>query len=197
MQETPAEFDLLSMTKRLLSIVLLLFIAACTSAPQPRRVDAIVIKENDQHFQLTVPISKLDLLVPKQTFARDNIFGNTGPHPRYFIFNDRSRSLTLSGWFEPAERYPGIQKLWESYAGTRVGEPLAPTDVRFTKVGAWDTVAYNLPLSATPNTHVKAELVQAGTWIELHLSTGSGKTTGEQFEQLADVLRSLQVREKP
>jgi len=45
------------------------------------------------------------------------------------------------------------------------------------------------------NSHVRAHWVQAGTWIDLHISTIQS-ASAESRNKLLEMLRSIEVREK-
>lgn len=70
--------------------------------------------------------------------------------------------------------------------------------VSFTKIGEWDVISYSMqvPENIPPNTNVRAHLVQADTWIELHLSTDASVSPNERYALLSEVVRSIQIQQK-
>ncbi|RTL41361.1 MAG: hypothetical protein EKK49_02040 [Rhodocyclaceae bacterium] len=166
----------------------------------PRSADAqqsIAITEQAQAFEISVPVSSLSIRLPKAGFKRElprNVSGATAS-PRYFMFSDDARGIRLSGWFESASRFEGVK---DSPPTVLQGRTLAHQNVVKKKTGAWDTVESDqvdgsLHLNMT---NIHAHVVRAGSWIELHLSMNSAQPLATQREQLAEVLRSIQIVER-
>lgn len=151
-------------------------------------------------YDLTVPESRLRLKIPAGNLqpATTRIGGGTN-NPRYFELAARSPNLIISGWFEPAGSYHGIQALWQGdfKAMTDGGLP-PPINVQFLKAGKWDVVSYevNLGLSKGSNAHIRAELTQDGTWVDLHFSITSELTAAAAHDRMMAVLASIQVEAK-
>jgi hypothetical protein len=156
--------------------------------------DAIQINEAKENYELTVPVSRLFMSIPREGLTQVN-----QPHnnPRYFYFEDRVRHLIISGWFEPEQRFSGVKKSWEDDTQTwnRKGLP-EPKDVVFTKVGSWDAIIYEMPAPAGIDSHIRAHWLQAGTWIEIHLSTTSAGPSVDSRAKLHALLMRIQVKEK-
>ena len=173
---------------------------ASHSAPaQPQRPDALAITQTDSSYVLQVPVARLQMFLPSTGLRSDppNVGGATS-NPRYYNFSDSSRGLVISGWFEPANRFPGLAAFWEGEqaAWKRNGLP-EPRSVSLKTIGIWQTIFYDLDLPGVTNRHVRAHAVQAGTWIDLHISlTGSGPQTPNR-EDLISVLEKIVVSEKP
>ena len=55
---------------------------------------------------------------------------------------------------------------------------------------------YDMALPGGSNSHLRAHWVQAGTWIDLHLSITSQRTSAENRALLKSVLKSIRVRQK-
>jgi hypothetical protein len=161
---------------------------------------AIQVTETNQAYELTVPVSRLVLTIPKADFTRaETDQGGTGGSPRYFVFRHKSLNLTIDGWFEPAERFPGLKKVWEEKLNvfTRTGRR-PPEEVSLAKIGRWKSVTYVIPDPALPliTSEISAHWLQAGTWIELHLSLTSPQTDKESAAKLEKLLKTIQVKEK-
>ena len=166
------------------------------SAASPSRPDALQVSEAVGSYELAVPIGRLVMTIPKGRLTRaSNPLGGSADHPRYFAFVDGT--LNVSGWFEPAQKFTGIQSFWEkeTSAWRRRGLP-QPLEHSFTRLGNWDIVVYDMPVPSGSNPHVRAHWVQAGTWIDVHLSVTSVRPSVETRAELMSFLRSIQVRER-
>ena len=63
--------------------------------------------------------------------------------------------------------------------------------------GPWEVVAYDVPVPAGgTSAHLRAERVQAGTWIDLHLSSTSVRPPATLRSELMTMLRQVEVVEK-
>jgi hypothetical protein len=121
--------------------------------------------------------------------------GGVIDNPRYFSFVDRA--FNISGWFESAEKFSGIQKFWENEtrAWSQNGLP-APRDVAFTKVADWDVIIYDKPSRFGNDVHIRAHRVQAGTWVDIHLSMMSDRPSAHTRSTLETYLKGVFVRER-
>lgn len=156
----------------LISVVALLLQPATMAQPQSAYLS--VAPQGDAYV-LTVPASKLSLAIPSRGLRQiDPKAGGATDSPRYFYFSDETRGLTISGWFEPAIQYRGLEFTWQADQAEwkKIGLP-APTDVSLGKVGDWEVVFYEQPTSAISNSHIRAHLVRAGTWIDVHISVAT------------------------
>ncbi len=74
-----------------------------------------------------------------------------------------------------------------------------PTNEMIFKSDGWEAVAYDIPvpLQTEKNSHIRAYWVQAGTWIDLHLSLTSKAENVELREKLTKLLKSIQVKQRP
>jgi hypothetical protein len=161
---------------------------------------AVSLSKVPAGYEVSVPASGLILTLPQPYLVPgEGAEVGSAASPRYFILRDRAQGLIISGWFEPADGFPGIQTFWKNEtAGWKKNGLPDPVDVVFKKVGNWDAIAYDMAMPA-PNandTHLRAELVQAGTWIDLHLSMTSSLPSAEARAKLEAVLKGFQVREK-
>lgn len=55
---------------------------------------------------------------------------------------------------------------------------------------------YDMALPFGANSHIRAHWVQAGTWIDLHLSITTERTIDENRAVLKRVLKSISVKQK-
>jgi len=147
---------------------------------------------SDEPFTFTVPGSRVLVKVPDTSLHIDNTASDR------FKLSRRDPMLILSGWLEPASRYKGLRKFWQTesrspaYAGA-----LAPTRVEMLRAGPWEVVAFDIPLRAGGTmANLRAERVMAGTWIDLHLSTAAQAPSAKLRAELLDALRQVEVIEK-
>lgn len=163
---------------------------------------SIQIAEKGGQYALTVPVCRVVMTFPRERFvlSKRNIGGGTA-NPTYFMFSDDAAGILVSGWFEPAEKYPGAKVLWEEFLEgvANTGFP-APQEATFAEMGVWDVVLYSLrppksKSSAKVMPSMRAHCVMADTWIELHLSQTSSRAAGH--EKLREWLGKVRVETKP
>jgi len=161
------------------------------------RPDAIQITQTNTNYVLTAPVSRLVMQIPKGTLLpSDRETGGATNSPRYFSFRDRDLPLIVSGWFEPAQGFAGIQKFWANEVAGWNKQLPPPQNVAFAKNGSWEVVAYDLPVPNLTNAHLRAHWVQAGTWIDLHLSLTNRQPAGDARALLVALLGIVSVSEK-
>lgn len=182
-----------------LSIVFMILAAIyAASSAAASKGPPLEVKEVKGTYQLTVPVSRLVMTIPKQNFERKrNDAGGSADSPRYFYFLDRKTGYRVSGWFEPAEAFSGMEKFWkaETDAWNRNGLP-EPKDVAFQKIGKWDSIIYDMTLDRRTSSHIRGHWVQAGTWIDIHLSVTTDRPSKEQRAMLTTLLKGIEVKEK-
>jgi hypothetical protein len=161
------------------------------------RPDAIQITQTSTHYALTVPASRLVMQFPKGTFSpADRDTGGATSSPRYFSFKDRDLPFIVSGWFEPAKGFAGIQDFWAKETAQWNKQLPPPQNVAISKNGGWEVVAYEIPVPNLTNSHVRAHWVQAGTWIDLHLSLTNRQPASQARALLVAFLGVVNVNEK-
>jgi hypothetical protein len=158
----------------------------------------LVVTMLEDSVELSVPVSRLTLTFPRGDLAAVNEPGaGAAASSRYFHFNDEKRGLVVSGWFEPASSYIGFEKFWmgELVAMKKNGIPIrdAPDVV---KAGPWQAVGYNVGLPNGVSAHVRAELISAGTWVDVHISVTGKGSAREAREEAVQFLRSIVAKEK-
>ena len=178
-----------------------LFAAAIVSASATaQQAEQLSVTRAGDSYVLSVPVSRLEMRFPAGKLVRlpMNIGGATG-NPRYFYFTDPARGITVSGWFEPAARFKGIEEFWsvEQAGWKRRGMP-EPMDVAMKKIGGWDAILYETPFPAISNSHLRAHFVQAGTWIDVHISVASKDAPSSSASRAVaeEFLQSISVAEK-
>ena len=184
---------------RSLLIAMLVLVSACSTTGGARPTTSIEIKEANDSYRLSVPVSQLTMTLPKGNWSlQDKSIGGATSNPRYFYFEDRREAgLILSGWFEPDRLFIGVSKLWEkdTQAWKKDGLPQA-INVSFEKLGGWDTVMYDHTLGNLVSSHLRAHWVQSGTWIDIHLSTTTNRSSAENRRALRSLLRGISVSQK-
>ena len=159
------------------------------SAPRP---DALQITQTKTGWELAVPVSRLVMTIPNAGMQRTT--NPTVDHPRYFYFS--GGGLNVSGWFEPAQGFNGIEDFWKKEMAAWNKKLPTPADVEFKKIGNWDAVAYELPIGSASSSNVRAHWVQSGTWIDVHVSITSSAPAAESRAKAIAFLNTIQVREK-
>lgn len=158
-----------------------------------KRADAVAILETPETFQLTVPISRLVMTFPRSGFNVDLIDEETDG-PRYFSFSDPATGALISGWFEPADAYKGIESIRKEIfdVARKVGLP-KPANDAVVPIGRWEAVTYDIAMPVGSNTHIRAELTELGTWIDLHISVTAAGSIESARKAAQDILESVQI----
>jgi len=189
------------MKAKLILAAAVLALAGACSTPSPRSNEAIQISESSTAYKLSVPVSQLAMTLPKGDWSRKDksALGGGTSTPRYFYFEDqKEESLILSGWFEPDRLFSGsAAKQWEKdLPGLKKAKLPPPVNIAFERIAGWDAVMYDQVFSGIVSSHVRAHWVQAGTWIDLHLSTTTERSSAENRKKLKALLRTISVTEK-
>jgi hypothetical protein len=71
-----------------------------------------------------------------------------------------------------------------------------PEDVLLDDAGKWKVATYEISLGGARQSNIRAEWVEAGTWIDLHLSRTAKLEQRALRKQLRDCLMSIQVAPK-
>lgn len=97
------------------------------------------------------------------------------------------------------EKFVGIKSFWENETKgwSRQNLP-APKEVSFQNVSRWEVICYDVPLPVAngSSSHLRAHWMQAGTWIDLHLSISSRLSSADAREKVLGILKGIQVHEK-
>src|SRR5262245_9930234 len=186
-------------SKWLFVATLLLVISGCSATGGTRPNDSIEIKEARDSYNLSVRVSRLSMTLPKNNWSpKAKSIGGSTNNPRYFYFEDKKEAGSiLSGWFEPDRSFKGIRNHWEKDTQSWKTQGLPePTNVSFQKLGRWDTVMYDHTLGNAVSSHLRAHWVQAGTWIDLHISTTTFRSSAENRQALKSLLSGISISEK-
>jgi tetratricopeptide (TPR) repeat protein len=180
--------------QRLLAALLLLTGLAVDAAAQS---DRLVITERPDAYVLTVPVSRLVMTIPKEKFIAGSApRADATASSRYFYFEDTSKHIAISGWFESQNGFRGMDEFWKKESASWSQQKMpAQTNVTFKRIGGWDTVFYRVTQPIGISSNIRAEWVSAGTWIDLHISTVSD-SAAENQSNLESLLARIQVSEK-
>jgi hypothetical protein len=158
----------------------------------------LVVTAREDTFELSVPVSRLTLAFPRGDLAAvEQPRTGATASPRYFQFFDRRHGLVVSGWIEPASSWDGLEKFWqgELLAMKKIGVQIrqAPEVI---VAEPWQAVAYDVDLPKGTSANVCAELVRAGTWVDIHISVTSNESALVAREHAVTFLKSVLIRER-
>jgi hypothetical protein len=159
---------------------------------------ALVVTSLEDSIELSVPASRLTVTFPRGGLATANeARSGAAASPRYFYFSDQKRGLVVSGWFEPASSYGGFEKFWigELVAMKKNGVVIRKAPDVLEAV-PWQAVAYDVDLPNGISANVRAELISAGTWVDVHISVSSHGPPRDAREQAVQFLKSIVAKEK-
>ncbi len=189
--------DMMLGTLRIVCLASALGLAAVNLAMAQDDATILQVREESGNWRVGVPVSKLELVIAKGSLQPKALKGTPG-NPRYFQFVDATSGTIASGWFESADHFTSVDKLWKQTTDSWKQHGLPdPRNVSFQKVGGWDAIFYDIDIPDATNTHVEAHLVRAGTWIDIHLSMTNRKTAAENRTGLKSMLQSIVVNERP
>jgi hypothetical protein len=87
--------------------------------------------------------------------------------------------------------------LWESETTEWARRGLSqPKNVSFKKIDNWQIVVYDIPSPSGSSVHMRAHWVQAGTWIEMHISITSKSTSAKSRGKMMEMLKGIRVKER-
>jgi hypothetical protein len=129
--------------------------------------------------------------------VKDPNFGGAAS-PRYFHLEDRAHGIILSGWFEPAHSYKGIESFWKGETDSWKKNHLPkPKDVSIERIDKWDVVLYDMKVPDGSNTHVRGEWVDLGTWIDVHISVTTAEPIDRARATAKGVLGGIRIGAAP
>jgi len=185
-------------TRASIFVAVVVLFGKTTFCQESSEATTLAVVESAGNYVLTVPVSRLIMTIPKGGLtAKVNRGGGAADSPRYFYFEDKS-ALIITGWFESDQGFPGIKQFWanETAAWKRGGLPEA-RDVTFVQLGDWNAILYEIDSPIGKNSHIRAHWVQAGTWIDIHLSLTADLPQKEIREKLQTILKTISVAERP
>jgi hypothetical protein len=183
------------MTRRVLAIVSCVVLCSTTGASQEPTGQRLLVNVKDGVYELALPVSRLVVMIPQGQLV-PSTSGQGPASPRYFSLEDRSAGLVVSGWFEPEQAFKGLDAFW---AGEQRG--LTQNGIRIEnavreKSGNWQTVLYDIVLPGGRSSNMRAEWVQSGTWIDVHLSLTTRRPEAENRDALRKVIEAIRVEER-
>jgi hypothetical protein len=173
-----------------------LLLVSPAGAIEVQRSESIDIQQRNGAYEVSVPVSRLVASIPRGELMLQKTPG--GPENAcYFMLEDMAQRLIVSGWLVPSEHYPGIEEFWTNQVKTWGERGLPePFGVSIAKIGNWEAVYYDMAVPSASNSHLRAHWVQAGTWIDLHLSITSEGTPSENRAKLKSLLKTIRIQEK-
>jgi hypothetical protein len=73
----------------------------------------LVAFESSETITFSVPASKVKLIIQNRQLIKQNV--NPTNSYRYFNYSGKTSKFSISGWFEPASLYKGLQYSWGSF----------------------------------------------------------------------------------
>jgi len=161
----------------------------------------LVATETADRIELDVPAGQVVIGLPKGNLvALTDRRDGSQQHPRYFMYVDADSGLTVSGWFEPAAHFKGFDEFWSVEFAAMKKSGLGPAEPpKPFQLGEWTVTTYEHDLAGLPglgSTNLRAELIRADTWVDLHLSMNVQESVAESRALLAQYVKSITVREK-
>lgn len=180
-----------------LALLAALSLYGANAVSETGRRDSLVVSRSEAGYKLTVPVSRLAMTIADAKLEQQPASGGAMSSPRYFSFADPARGLILSGWFEPAHLFKGISRFWadETQAWQKQGLP-EPQNIELFSQDGWQIVCYDMTLPDVTNTHLRAHWVQAGTWIDVHISLTGKPENGISRQALLEILKNITVVER-
>ena len=185
------------MTKVWFAAVCCAVLYGATGSAQSQAESRLVITEKNDTYELSLAVSRLVVMIPKQRFV-PSAPGQGSQAPRYFSFEDRAAGLVVSGWFEPEQAFRGMEAFWAGEQRGLTQNGFQIQNIVSEKRDAWQIVLYDIPVpGGGRSSNMRAERVQAGTWIDLHLSLTSRGAERENRAALRKLLEAMRVEERP
>ena len=177
-----------------LAVVVSLAVVQSARAAIPVEQQLVVVESGDI-FKLSVPVSRLSMTIPRNnlTVVHDSGSGGTAS-PRYFHLEDTARGIIISGWFESADQYRGFTEFWkgETESWKKTGGPKLRNE-SLQKSDKWEMALYDVKVPGGSNTHIRAEWVDLGTWIDVHISVTSTEPIDAARASAMNVLKGIRI----
>jgi hypothetical protein len=74
--------------------------------------------------------------------------------------------------------------------------PSPPNAVK-SRLDGWELVSYDISLPSGSDAHIRAEWVQDGMWIDLHVSVGNSQPIESVRATALEIFKSIRVSEAP
>lgn len=175
---------------RLTYLVFTCLFLMCGCSSYSIQESSITAHEFNKTIELTVPASKVKMLIPKLGLVKQN--DNPTNSYRYFYYWDTDAQLGISGWFEPESQFKGTKYHWNEFLAKWKGNP--PSNVHFEKLNGWEVILYNIDVQGCSQSNAKAFLVQSETWLEIHVSSFCKE--GAKQADVMDFIKNIVVENK-
>jgi hypothetical protein len=180
---------------RMVTIAIVVLMVSTELTAQVPSSQRLQVAEKDGAYELSVPVSRLSLAIPKGQLLPSKSSADNG-NPRYFLFEDQKRSLIISGWFEPEQSFNGMDSFWSGEQRSLSQNGIQIENIKREQFASWQVVLYDIQLPGGRSFNMRAECVQAGTWIDVHMSVTGKLSDAEGEKLLRDTLGAIQVREQ-
>ncbi len=160
----------------------------------------ITTNSNDQGIVIGTKDRTINLFIPFQTLKSVSQRGDGGQsNPNYFYFVDTNVKdidveLHISGWLLPIEnyKYDHVANFWlEEYGQAQIFNH----DIR--EINNWQAFLFDIPVPKefkdVNSSHMRANLLQGDTWIDLHLSITDRKPSKLLHDILFEYLKNIQI----
>ena len=184
----------MSKVRILVTTIAILIVSSLLAAQDPSS-QRLLITEKEGVYELSVPVSRLSLTIPRGQLLPSKSSADAGG-PRYFSFEDRKLSLIISGWFEPEQAFEGMDAFWTGEQRSLTQNGIQIQNVNRERIGSWQVVLYEIRLPGGRSSNMRAEYVEAGTWIDVHLSVTGNQSDMDGQKMLRTALGTIQVRER-
>jgi hypothetical protein len=179
---------------RLIPIVAMLLAWPSQAADDQQNLHFV---ETETTLELTVPAGGVWLVIPCAGFERLRPLESGAPGPRSFDLVNRERGIEILGAFDSASRYPGLRRYWaDELEAMKLEEAPEPGDIRITRDGGWEIVAYKTEDDGERTSHVRAQAVKDQVWIDVHIEVASSEAHGESREVALAILRGFGLRKE-
>jgi hypothetical protein len=112
------------------------------------------------------------------------------------LFEDRESALVISGWFEPEQAFSNMKQFWSEEQANLIKQGLKLQNIQLEQIGKWDVVLYDISLPGGRSSNMRAEWIQSGTWIDIHMSLTNVNSEAENRSALRDVVQKIVITEK-
>ena len=179
-------------------IFLVIFLGCVTNSNTNSNIDynlnnqGLLIATKDRNVKLFIPSQSLQAVRDRQGGGQNN--------PNYFYFVDSNvagidMNLHFSGWLLPIEnyKYNHVAEFWlEEYGNNNIYNH----DIR--EYNNWQAFFFDVPVPPefvnVNSSHMRANLLQGDTWIDLHLSITDRRTSDVLHNILFEYLKTIQIR---
>ena len=178
--------------------LLLLTVCGASGARSPDS-ESIAIAVVDDHYELTVPVGHVTMLLPRGHFERQqSTAGGSAKSSRYFLLRDQSTGAIVTGWFESGrditDAGKALEESWPVEVANLNKAGRTPLNIERKTIGAWHAITYKFQIGDLVSSHIRASQIVGDTWVDLHLSVSKPSTDESTDASVMDLLKSLSFR---